>query len=259
MLLEVRNITFRYGNRNVLENVSVDIASGEGLCLLGPNGVGKTTLFKSILGFLNVYSGGVYIDGEPINRWSNKQIAHAIAYVPQAHTPPFAFSVLDVVIMGRNAHLNTFSTPSKKDRHLAIEALEMLDVGFLRKRLYTEISGGERQMVLIARAIAQKPAFIVMDEPTANLDFGNQVRVLKQINQLRQSGLGIVISTHDPDHAFAFATKVALLTNEHGLLIGAPDNIITEENMRNAYGVEVVVMSQHKESYGEVKICAPVV
>lgn len=257
MRLEVNGAICGYGKRTVLESISLDLNSGEILCLLGPNGVGKTTLFKTILGFLKMQGGEILLDGENIRHWSRKRLAKAIGYVPQAHTPPFPFKVLDVVVMGRTAHLGTFATPSEEDVQIAEAALDTLEISFLGDRVYTEISGGERQMVLIARALTQEPQILVMDEPTSNLDFGNQIRVLSQINKLAQRGLGVIMTSHFPDHAFLCSAKVALLQKNNSFLIGAVDEVVTEENLKATYGIDVKIASTVNDFGEQIRTCIP--
>ncbi|MDI6604371.1 MAG: ABC transporter ATP-binding protein [Thermoanaerobacteraceae bacterium] len=257
MKLEIKNVSCGYGTKIVLKDFSIKVSSGEILCLLGPNGVGKTTLFKTILRFLKLHSGEIQLNGEDIKYWSRKKLAKTIGYVPQAHTPPFPFSVLDVVVMGRTAHLGVFSSPSKEDLTIAEKALETLGVSFLKDRIYTEISGGERQMVLIARALTQQPDILVMDEPTANLDFGNQVRVLEQIKKLAKKGMGVIMTTHFPDHAFLCSTKVALMQRNNVFTLGYADDVITEENLRIAYGVNVKITCLKGVDGEIIKACVP--
>ncbi|RCX21072.1 iron complex transport system ATP-binding protein [Anaerobacterium chartisolvens] len=259
MKMELRDAACGYGSRIVAENISMEVHSGEILCLLGPNGVGKTTLFKTILGFLRLQRGEILLDGHNIFNWTKKKLAKAIGYVPQAHTPPFPFKVLDVVTMGRTAHLGAFASPSACDTAIAEEALQTLGVSFLSDRIYTEISGGERQMVLIARALAQQPEILVMDEPTSNLDFGNQIRVLEQINLLARRGIGVIMTSHFPNHAFLCSGKVALMQKSSAFIVGGVDEVVTEENLRSAYGIEVKITSA-KNSRGElVKACIPLI
>jgi iron complex transport system ATP-binding protein len=257
MRLEIRNAVCGYGFEAVVRDITVRVESGEILCLLGPNGVGKTTLFKTILGFLKLQGGEILLNGENIKHWPRKRLARAIGYVPQAHTPPFPFTVLDVVIMGRTAHLGTFSSPSDRDIAVAEEALETLGVSHLKNRIYTEVSGGERQMVLIARALAQQPEILVMDEPTSNLDFGNQIRVLEQIKKLSGKGLGVVMTSHFPDHVFLCSAKVALMKSNHEFLVGSVDEVISEENLKAAYGIDVRIASASDNRGGAVKACIP--
>lgn len=256
MILEAKDISCGYGSKTIIENISLSIKSGEILCLLGPNGVGKTTFFKTMLGFLKLQGGEITIDGKNIGNWNRKKIAMAIAYVPQVHNPPFPFTVMDVVLMGRTAHFSTISSPSKTDIKIAEETMSTLKISYLKDKIYTEISGGERQMILIARALTQKPKILVMDEPTSNLDFGNQIRVLSQINKLSKDGLGIIMTSHFPDHAFLCSSKVALMQKNKPFQSGTADEIVTEENLKSAYGINVKITSL--DYNGEkIKSCVP--
>lgn len=257
MKLEVKNVACGYGKLEVVKGISLSIGPGEILCLLGPNGVGKTTLFKTILGFLKPMSGEILLDGSSINNWSRSELAKAIGYVPQAHTPPFPFSVMEVVLMGRTAHLNAFSMPSKEDVKIAEEAIAIMGISNLKDKIYTEISGGERQMVLIARALVQKSEILIMDEPTSNLDFGNQIRVLEQIKYLSQKGLSVIMTSHFPNHAFLCSTKVALLQKNNKTILGTAEQVITEENLKAAYGINVKVTSIVNNHGEEVQACVP--
>lgn len=257
MKLEVRSAVCGYGRRHVLDGISFDVSSSEILCLLGPNGVGKTTIFKTLLGFLKLQGGQILVDGDNLLGWSRRKYAQTIGYVPQMHTPPFPFSVFDVVAMGRTAYLGSFSAPSRKDLAIAEEALEALDISYLRDRVYTEISGGERQMVLIARALTQQPKLLVMDEPSSNLDFGNQMRLLRQVRRLSENGMGIIMTTHFPDHAFLCASRVALLSRD-GFSIGAPDEVVTEESLQHVYGIDVKITTTDIGEGQQVKACTPI-
>ncbi|SHH97368.1 iron complex transport system ATP-binding protein [Sporobacter termitidis DSM 10068] len=257
MRLEVCNAVCGYGTHVVSQNVSMSINTGQIVCLLGPNGVGKTTLFKSILGFQKLLDGTILLDGRDMSGLPQKYVARSIGYVPQAHEPPFPFKVLDVVVMGRTAHLGAFASPSKQDFSIAVSVLEGLKISYLKNKIYTEISGGERQLVLIARALAQQPELLIMDEPTSNLDFGNQVRVLAEIKKLAQRGLGVLMTSHSPDHAFLCATEVVLMKKGGELLLGGVDEIVTEENLRQAYGVDVKITQTQNENGELVKACVP--
>lgn len=259
MELIIRNASCGYGTKNIIKNISFSIKSGEILCILGPNGVGKTTLFKTILGFLKLQSGEILLDNENISSWPKKRLAKTISYVPQAHTPPFPFSVLDVVLMGRCAHLDMFASPSKKDREIADEAINTLQISHLKNSIYTEISGGERQLVLIARAVAQQAKIMVMDEPTSNLDFGNQIRVLQQINNLKSKGFGIIMTSHFPDHAFLCSTKTALIQKNNKFIIGDVDEVITEDNLKSAYGINVKIISLKNKNGEIIKSVVPLI
>lgn len=257
MKIEIQDITCGYGKKAIVRNLNAEIEAGRVLCLLGPNGAGKTTLFKSILGFLPVISGKVLINGEDSRSYSRARFAKMIAYVPQTHNAPFSFSVLDVVMMGRTAHMGMFGQPSRSDVEKAYEVLEELEVSYLADQVFTEISGGERQMVMIARALVQQPAFIMLDEPTSNLDFGNQVRVLQQVLRLAESGIGVIMTTHTPDHAFLYEGSVVLLNHDGSYLSGAVEEIITEANLSQAYGVKVHIMHGNKDGE-KMQYCYPV-
>lgn len=258
MKLEVKNVACGYAAMTVISGISLEMASGESLCLLGPNGIGKTTFFKSILGLLKLQSGKILLDGEDIEKWSRRKRATKMGYVPQTHTPPFPFKVIEVVTMGRTAHLSFFSSPAKNDRKIAEDALNTLGIAHLQDRTYTQISGGERQLVLIARALAQKPEFLIMDEPTANLDFGNQIRVLNQIKRLvREGNIGVIMTTHFPNHAFYCGSKVAVLGKDNTFKVGTADEVITESYLKTIYGVEVQIINAGEKD-NEIKVCVPV-
>ena len=259
MKLVIDHVCCGYGKRQVVRDFCATVSSGQVLCLLGPNGVGKTTLFKTVLGFLKPQSGHVYVDDVDIHTLPRQEFAKLISYVPQAHTPPFPFKVIDVVLMGRTVHLGQFGSPGKEDRRIAEEALEQWDVSFLRDRTYTEISGGERQMVLIARALTQKTHFLMMDEPTSNLDFGNQVKVLQCVSDLaKQAGLGVIMTTHFPDHVFQCDGTVALMKSGESFVTGDSHEIITPQNMHDAYGIDVRVLHNTGEE-GQITACVPLI
>ncbi len=257
MKLDICNAVCGYGSSVIVDNVSMSFSTGQIVCLLGPNGVGKTTLFKSILGIIQLLGGSILLDGTNVDTLSPKYKAQIIGYVPQAHTPPFPFKVLDVVVMGRTAHLGMFASPSKKDMAIAQSVLDDLKISHLKNKIYTEISGGERQLVLIARALALQPNLLIMDEPTSNLDFGNQVRVLSEIQKLSQKGLGVLMTSHFPDHAFLCATDVVLLNRNSNLITGRVNDVVTENNLRTAYGIDVKITYTHNKAGEVVKTCIP--
>jgi len=256
-MLSIRELSCGYGLKTVVDRISLTLAPGEILCLLGPNGVGKTTLFKTILHLQPSLGGQILVDGEDIKSWPSQRRAQTIAYVPQAHTPPFPFTVTDVVTMGCTARLGMFSAPSAKDRQSAADTLEMLGIGHLSARIYTEISGGERQMVLIARALVQRPRILVLDEPTSNLDFGNQIKVLKKINQLAAQGMAIIMTTHFPNHVFLCSTSVALMGRDGRILAGSLDEVVTESRLESAYGVKVKLVDILLDDGQTVRTCVP--
>ena len=242
MILEARDLAFGYGARAVGAGVNLTIEGSETLCLLGPNGGGKTTLFKTLLGLLRPLAGSILLDGTDLSELPRREIAKTIAYVPQAHAAFFSFTVREVVVMGRASRLPAFASPGPADRAAAERALATLGIGHLAERIYTEISGGERQLALIARALAGEPRLLVMDEPTASLDFGNQARVLTQVRRLSEAGIAVVLSTHDPGHAFLCADRVALLHGGRLVALGPPAETVTPDALRLLYGVEVAVV-----------------
>jgi len=241
-MLEIDNVSCGYGHKEIIHGVSFTLQAGNILCLLGANGSGKTTLFKAILGLLPVTGGRFCFEKNDIAGWSRRKMAQTFAYVPQAHTPPFAFTVRDVVLMARSSHLELFSSPGRRDREIAEEALDSLNIAHLADARYTELSGGERQLVLIARALAQQAQVIVMDEPASNLDFGNQIRVLRQIKKLAAGGLTLLITTHSPNHAFECASQVAVLKAGRLLAHGCPQEILTERCLEQVYAVPLQIV-----------------
>lgn len=257
MSLEADNIAIGFPGRTLASGLSLHLLHGELLCLLGPNGVGKTTLFRSLLGLHRLLAGRVRIDGADIAGLAPAEIARRIAYVPQAQTGHFPFTVFDVVLMGRAAHLKPFAAPTAKDRAAAEAALHRLGIGHLSASIYTRISGGERQLTLIARALAAETRLLVLDEPTASLDFGNQIRVLDQLAGLARDGIGLLLSTHDPDQALLCAHRVALLQRDGTLLQGTPDAVITPAALHALYGVDVEIAEVALADGRQRRVCLP--
>ena len=257
MKLEARDLAFGYRGHPVGRDASLALGAGEIVCLLGPNGGGKTTLFRTLLGLLPAQGGQVLLGGADLRTLARREVAKRIGYVPQAHTGYFPFTVRDVVLMGRTAHLPPFAGPSRRDREVAGEAIERLGLARLTDAVYTRISGGERQLTLIARALAQAAPLLVMDEPTASLDFGNQLRVLDQVASLARSGIGVLLSTHDPDQAFQCADRVALLRGGELVAHGKPRDVLTEESLRALYGVEVRVVDAPLPDGTRRRVCLP--
>ncbi|ODA39260.1 ABC transporter ATP-binding protein [Desulfosporosinus sp. BG] len=263
MRFELKDIQCGYNNKAVLKGISFALAAGEVLCVLGPNGTGKTTLFKTILGLIKPLEGKILFNGENSIHWSRSKMAQVIGYIPQAHNTSFPFSVMDMILMGRTAHLGNFASPSQEDKKIAERAIDTLDISCLANRIFTELSGGEKQLVLIARALAQEPQILVMDEPTSALDFGNQLKVLSQVKQLAHQGLTIIMASHVPDHAFFYATKVMLLSHGGLFGLGKANDIITEDKLRELYGVNVRIINTGVQSDddndddSEVRMCVP--
>ena len=252
MSVVVQNLCFSYGKEPVLEDVSFRAERGEFWSVLGPNGAGKSTLFRCMLGLLRPSSGSIFIEDAPIFSLSAKRLARKIAYIPQSHSPSFNFSVLDMVLMGTTAVLGTFESPRQKHIRLAEDALGQLGISHLRNRGYANISGGERQLVLIARAMAQQARILVMDEPSASLDFGNRLRVMQTVRALTHDGYTVIQSTHDPAEAYQYSDRILALHNGRVLAKGAPTEVITASVISKLYGTAVEVCSIRDDS---IRVC----
>ncbi|WP_114377191.1 ABC transporter ATP-binding protein [Elioraea thermophila] len=256
MSLAAESLAYGWPGRTIGRGLSFAIEPGEVVALLGPNGTGKTTLIRTLLGLLAPHAGRVTIEGRDLARLSRAEAARRLAYVPQAVPSPFPFTVAEVVLMGRAAHLGPFSRPGRRDRAAAEAAIARVGIAHLADRPFTAVSGGERQLTLIARALAQGGRVMVLDEPTASLDFGNQVRVLELIASLARDGAGVLFTTHDPDHAFLVADRVLLLKDGTLLAAGTPRETITEETLYALYGVGVRIV-EVADGAGRRLVCLP--
>lgn len=254
-LIEVKNISFSYtkDSPTIFENISFSIERGDILVVLGPNGTGKTTLIKSLNKIHEVNEGEILLNGNNIKNLSFKDIARSIGYIPQGHAPSFPFSVFDVVLMGRSPYINLSASPRGRDKKIAEDALRTLGIYHMRDKSYTNLSGGERQLVFLARVLAQEPDILILDEPTNHLDFGNQIKLLEILEQLSGLGMSIIMSSHYPDHAFLSASKVAIMKDKTFLDFGKPDKVLTEESLKAIYGMDVKL----KELEEGRKICVP--
>jgi iron complex transport system ATP-binding protein len=253
MRLSARELSIGYRNHLVGTDINLTLAPGEVLVLLGPNGAGKTTLFRTLLGLQRALGGQVALGEKPIDRMRPAEIARQMAYVPQAHATEFSYTALDVVLMGRTARLKPFASPGAADEKIAREKLVALGIGELEDHDYTRISGGQRQLTLIARALAQETPILVMDEPTASLDFGNQAMVLGRIRELASENYGIVLSTHDPDHALLVATRVAIIADGGLRAVGPPQDVVTAEMLSAIYRTQVIV----EDTPSGRRVCVP--
>lgn len=255
-MIAVKNLSAGYGKKTILSNIYVDILEGEFTCLLGKNGTGKTTFFKTLLGLIPSLHGNIYYEGKNMFDLSPAQQAHIISYVPQAHNTPFPYKVIDVVMMGQYTHTKSwFGKPRKENKAVAHHCLEELGIERFANTTFSKLSGGEKQMVLIARAMAQRPKFIAMDEPTSNLDLGNQQLVLNTITKLKDGGYGIIMNTHSPEQALNYADKVLLLKNGQLAASGKPSDILDSELVSNLYNTKIEMIST-KTSCGHTKhIC----
>ena len=242
MSIQVNSGTFSYGDKPLLLDINFDVNRGEILSILGPNGVGKTTLVKCILGFLKWNSGETRIDDKNILEIGNSLLWQSLAYVPQAKKPVFSYRVKDMVLLGRSPYLGNFSMPGKKDEEIAQQAMEMAGISHLADKDCGRISGGELQLVLIARALAARPRYLILDEPESGLDFRNQLIVLDLIEKLRkENGLTVIINTHYPDHALRISDKVLLLFGGGIYQFGRTDQILTDDHLRSLFGVDIAL------------------
>lgn len=242
MKLSCEKISFSYGGHNVLKEVSFSAREGDFLAVLGPNGVGKSTLFRCILGIISSYKGSIKIDGTDIRSLSKREMARRIAYIPQIHRPTFGYTVLDTVLMGTVRQVGTFSQPKKHQLEIAWDAMGQLGIEALADRNFAHLSGGEQQLVLVARAIAQQADILVMDEPTSSLDYGNQLRVLQKVKGLSERGYTVLLSTHNPQHVLTFAGGLLALADGCVAAFGKPEDTMTAELMRKLYNINVDFM-----------------
>ena len=260
-------VSLSYNSRLVLGDVGLQLRKGAIVTLLGPNGCGKTTLLKIINGLLRPDSGKVYVDGNDVSRMGQTDMARLIGHVPQTQRSSFPFTALDIVLTGRMPHISALSQPGPRDLEKARQAMDMVGASHLSSRPYTQISGGERQLVMIARALAQEPSFLLLDEPTSYLDFKNQYQVLKMVSQIaRDQKVTVVMTLHDPNHALMFSDEVVLLRKlaekgckdeqeckvksnrncQNVVAAGSPAEVMTPENIFEAYGIEVEFINVRK-------------
>jgi iron complex transport system ATP-binding protein len=241
--LEARDITFSYdGKRNIFEDISFSVGRGEIFCILGPNGTGKSTLLRCLCNLYRLNRGSIAIDGTDIASMGPASLARKIGFIPQIHTPTFPYSVLEVVLMGRTPHLNMLAAPSEKDYRKAEEALRTVGIEYIRDKPYTELSGGQMQLVLMARVLAQEPEILLLDEPTSHLDVGNQIRTISMIKKLSEQGLSIVMTSHFPDHAFFSTNTVGIMKDKTFIAMGKADEVVTEQNLKETYGVPIKIV-----------------
>ena len=236
MSLRVQNLSFSYGKRPVLEDVSFEVQAGELLAILGPNGVGKTTLFRCVMGLLKGYSGNILADGADLAALSPRARAHLVAAIPQAHPLSFRYSAFDMVLMGASHTLSPFAVPGEKERAAARAAMGRVKIDRLADRPFDQLSGGEQQLVFIARALCQQAKILLMDEPTASLDYGNRLHVLEVARELAREGYAVLLSTHDPQHALWFADRALALQQGRVLALGRPREVITAPLLETLYG-----------------------
>ena len=242
MILTVEQGSYFYKkDQKIFEDVCFSVSSGEILAILGPNGAGKTTMLRCITGMLNWKKGESRLDGENIRTMPERKLWQRMAYVPQAKSASSAYTAFETVLLGRSSHLNAFSLPKQEDVDKAREAMESLGIAHLAEKKCSAISGGELQMVLIARALASEPEILILDEPESNLDFKNQLIVLDTITKLAQKGMACIFNTHYPEHALQRSHKALLLSKGGDYLFGDTADVVTEANIQKAFGVQAVI------------------
>ena len=242
MILTVEQGAFSYRkDQKIFENVNFSLSSGEILAILGPNGAGKTTMLRCITGMLNWKQGASKLDGINIRSIPERKLWQRMAYVPQAKAASSAYTAFETVLLGRSSHLNAFSVPKQEDMEKAREAMGTLGIAHLADKKCSAISGGELQMVLIARALASEPEILILDEPESNLDFKNQLIVLDTISKLAQKGMACIFNTHYPEHALQRSHKALLLSKGGEYIFGDTAAVVTEANIQKAFGVQAVI------------------
>lgn len=236
-LIAADGLSIGHGKRRIASGINLGLDPGEILCLLGPNGAGKTTLFRTLLGLTPALGGTIYLDGQSLPHLGRAQIARSVAYVPQSLNVPFPYSVRDLVLMGRTSLMGAFARPSPRDKILAEEVLDTIGIRHLGDMPVTAISGGERQLALIARALAQQSRAIILDEPAASLDFGNRERLLDMLTRLAADGLGLIVSTHEPSHAARIAQRVLSIDRQGSTQCGPTREALTAHRLAQLYDI----------------------
>jgi iron complex transport system ATP-binding protein len=256
--IELRDGAFSFGEEAIFSGLNLDVAAGEVFCILGPNGCGKTTILRCLSGALVLKRGEIRLCGKDLSSYSATERAKHIGFVFQEHAAVFPYSVLDVVTMGRTPYLGLFSSPSEKDRELAELALSRVDMLRIKDKPYTEISGGQRQLILIARTLVQEPDVILLDEPTSHLDFKNQALCLEMVSKLAKEGISMVMTTHNPNQVLLFADRVAMMSGGAFIATGDAREAITEESLEATYGIEVRVFNiPDPKKGGSLKLVSP--
>ncbi len=240
----VENAAFAYGERTIFENIDLHVGQSEMWCLMGHNGCGKSTLLDCILGINRLHNGEILIDGKAVSTYRPATLAKKISYVPQVHDRYFPYKVWQVVLMGRTAHIGGFGSPGKEDHEIARQMMQEIGILHLADRPYTQISGGEMKMAMLARALVQDTPVIIMDEPTAHLDSYNELLFLEtSVDLVKKQGKTIIMATHAPNHAFylenqGIPVQVAAMSDNTIFARGLPSEVFTEENLRAIYQIE---------------------
>ncbi|MBU2511618.1 ABC transporter ATP-binding protein [bacterium] len=255
-LLEIREACFSYNKKQLIfNNITFSIKPGEIFCILGPNGTGKSTLLRCLGGLLALQGGSIVMQGQSINDIGKNELGKKIGFIPQGHQPAFPYSVREFVLMGRAPYIPIYGQPGKKDHRISEQAIRSIGISHLMDKPYTEISGGERQMVMFARVLTQNPQLLLLDEPTSHLDLRNQFHTLNLIENLCRQGMTAVLTTHLPDQALLLNATVAIMKDRSFIAVGPAQQVITAQNLRNAYGIDVKIISSND---GRIRACVPI-
>lgn len=247
--IQVQDASFSYGEKSIFSKLNFSVKEGEVFCIVGPNGCGKTTLLDCILGLLKLNKGDILIEHNSIKAMKPKALAEKMAYVPQTHQRTFPYTVRDIVLMGRAHKTTLFSSPTEEDMSIAEKSMEKIGILHLANQPYTQISGGQCQLVMIARALAQQPKIIIMDEPTSHLDFKNELILLETVVDLvMKNNISVVMATHFPNHAYYFEAKhipTTLALMNHGAFeqVGHPYEVLNERNIKKIYQINSKVLN----------------
>jgi iron complex transport system ATP-binding protein len=238
--LKINKLSFSYNSTPILKDVELEVGLGEMVCIVGPNGSGKSTMLKCINQILETEQNSVLIDGQDVNSLSLRELSMIMGYVPQTSTSAFSFTVFDVVLMGRKPYINW--NLSDRDSEIVAEMLDFLGIGDLAMRHFTELSGGEQQKVIIARALAQQPKLLLLDEPTSSLDIKHQLEILCILKSLAETQhCSVIVAMHDLNLASRFSDRLLMLKRGCVFAVGTPESVLTEENIESVYGVKVRV------------------
>lgn len=247
MILEVKDLNFSYKQENtILQNINLKVSKGSIMTILGRNGAGKSTLLNCITGSLKPTKGNILLNGKNLSQLKYEERAKIIGYVPQTHISTYSYTVREFVVMGRASYIKIYQKPSKEDYIIVDKILDELNILNLSNKLYTDISGGERQKVTIARVIAQQPDIIILDEPTAYLDYGNQLRLITQVKELAKRGFGIIMTTHMPDHVLLLGGQVGVIDNNGNIHVGDSERIMTGEILSDLYQSKIEIVNLEK-------------
>ncbi len=242
-LIKLENISFTYSSENnhVLRTLSLEVRQGDITSILGPNGIGKTTLLHLILGWIKADSGSIYLEGRKQKEYSRREMGRLMGLVPQDEHITFEYSLLEYVLLGRTPHLHSLESPGRKDYKAAMTALEKVGLENLAGRPVTHLSGGEKQMVLVARSLAQEPRILLLDEPMSNLDLANKIKLIEVLRSLKKEGVTILFTSHEPEVAASISNYLVLMGNDNAIEHGTADKVLTSESLSRIYGITVKV------------------